>query len=104
RPLRDDHLFLDYKRDEWPWLIDDRLGIGCPVALGGTFSTVAEKIMPVFGSNDMVSAPRTIFTFLRAGYSTHKRFVLGGDECAPLSSSRTAVTYNEFWCRTSYDT
>ena len=23
-----------------------------------------------------------VFIFLRAGYSTHKRFVLGGEECA----------------------
>ncbi len=37
------------------------------------------------------SAPRVIF--LRAGYSTHKRFVLGGEECAPLSSSKTVVAY-----------
>jgi len=38
------------------------------------------------------------FIFLRAGYSTHKRFVLGGEECAPLSSSKTVVAYYADGC------
>src|SRR5215472_14829260 len=33
------------------------------------------------------------FIFLRAGYSTHKRFVLGGEECAAPFSSKTVVAY-----------
>ena len=33
------------------------------------------------------------FTFLCAGYSTHKRFVLGGEECAAPFSSKTVVAY-----------
>src|SRR5215467_8254476 len=34
-----------------------------------------------------------VFIFLRAGYSTHKRFVLGGEECAAPFSSKTVVAY-----------
>src|SRR5262245_59157516 len=33
------------------------------------------------------------FIFLRAGYSTHKRFVLGGAGCAAPFSSKTVVAY-----------
>jgi hypothetical protein len=33
------------------------------------------------------------FIFLRAGYSTHKRFVLGGEECAAPFSGNTFVAY-----------
>src|SRR5262245_57460215 len=34
-----------------------------------------------------------IFIFLRAGYYTHKRFVLGGEECAPPFTSRSVVAH-----------
>jgi hypothetical protein len=32
------------------------------------------------------------FIFLRAGYSTHKRFVLGGEECAAPFAGKTFVS------------
>jgi hypothetical protein len=34
-----------------------------------------------------------LFILLRAGYSTHKRFVLGGEQCAIPFSSNTVVAY-----------
>src|SRR5215471_5774988 len=37
--------------------------------------------------------PSSNFIFLRAGYSSHKRFVLGGEECAAPFSSKTVVAY-----------
>jgi hypothetical protein len=33
-----------------------------------------------------------LFIFLRAGYSTHKRFVLGGEECAAPFAGKTFVS------------
>jgi hypothetical protein len=33
------------------------------------------------------------FILLRAGYSTHKRFVLGGEECAPPFPCRSVVAH-----------
>jgi len=33
------------------------------------------------------------FILLSAGYSTHKRFVLGGEECVIPFSSKTVVAY-----------
>jgi hypothetical protein len=37
--------------------------------------------------------PSAIFILLRAGYSTHKRFVLGGEECARPFPSRSVVAH-----------
>jgi Mg2+/citrate symporter len=34
-----------------------------------------------------------VFIILRAGYSTHKRFVLGGEECVPPFPSRSVVAH-----------
>jgi Mg2+/citrate symporter len=34
-----------------------------------------------------------VFILLRAGYSTHKRFVLGGEECAAPFSGKIVVAY-----------
>jgi hypothetical protein len=35
---------------------------------------------------------RSVFIFLCAGYSTHKRFVLGGEECAAPFVCKTLVS------------
>src|SRR5262249_30662626 len=37
------------------------------------------------------ATPEQAFIFLRAEYSTHKRFVLGGEECAAPFSSETLI-------------
>src|SRR5262245_14732456 len=54
----------------------------------------------------LTSAPRLskkrtvnlIFILFRAGYSTQKRFVLGGEECAAPFSGRTLVAYLKDGC------
>src|SRR5215467_1413131 len=41
--------------------------------------------------------PGAIFIFLCAGYSTHKRFVLGGEECASLSHVKHLSQVKHLW-------
>src|SRR5215813_282992 len=39
-----------------------------------------------------------VFIFLCAGYSTHKRFVLGGEECAAPFAGKTLVSGSTDGC------
>src|SRR5262245_40920944 len=79
-----------------PWSDLELRGAGISATL---LSSVALRL-PFQNPDERLHNIRTRpFIFLCAGYSTHKRFVLGGEECAApfacktLVSSKTLVAY-----------
>src|SRR5215510_7219581 len=55
-------------------------------------STAARQSGKCVATNALAASGPSIFIFLCAGYSTHKRFVLGGEDCAAPFACKTLVS------------
>jgi predicted nucleic acid-binding protein len=76
-------VLAEYVREE----VEDNL-----LARAAAFSPEeANQVIEDYASLIKLARPEIILP--RAGYSTHKRFVLGGEECAAPFSSKTVVAY-----------
>src|SRR5215813_5160756 len=72
------------------WAISARRSGKLIMSLSSRLNDCRELICSV----DFSSSKDVSFIFLCAGYSTHKRFVLGGEECAAPFVGNTLVSCN----------